>query len=280
MMDSAPDMVRDMTFSLGFFAVDGQPNGSMGPNLPQQIDLGIRTDLQVRWFRPWESGELQLGFQYIADYSNDKDANGNSTTHGGWGVTLQYVQDLLGGNNKLALQYGKGGGTGFGTLSRFYYPDFSLRWDPAESRYRVVDVITIQPTAWYGQQLNFVYQHDDAGTGVSGAVTKWYSAGTRVTFGVLEHLKLLGEVGYDRVQKSNGADPQWLFKGTGAVAIAGARGFWGRPELRLFATWARWDQAAGAATVDSGRLYTNPDPNTGAYTLSGMIYGMQAEAMW
>ena len=89
MMDSAPDMVRDMTFSLGFFAVDGQPNGSMGPNLPQQIDLGIRTDLQVRGFRPWESGELQLGFQYIADYSNDKDANGNSTTHGGWGVTLQ-----------------------------------------------------------------------------------------------------------------------------------------------------------------------------------------------
>ena len=280
MLDSAPDMVRDMTFSLGFFAVDGQPGGSMGPQLPMQIDLGIRTDLQVRGFKPWEGGELQLGFQYIADYSNDKDTNGNSETHGGWGVTFQYVQDLLGGNNKLALQYGKGGGTGFGTLSRFYYPDFSLRWAPAESRYRVVDVITIQPTAWYGQQTNFVYQHDDNGTGVSGAVTTWYSVGTRASFGVLEHLKLLGEVGYDHVQKTNGADPQWLLKATGAIAIAGARGFWGRPELRLFATWARWDQAAGAATVDSGRLYTNPDPNTGAYTLSGMIYGMQAEAMW
>ena len=286
MMESAPDSVRDMKFSLGFFAVDGEPGGS--PQLPAQMDLGIRADLQVRGFRPWESGELQLGFQYIADYSNDYSPQidpvtnvtyQKSNTHGGWGVTFQWVQDVLGGNNKLALQYGKGGGTGFGTLSRFYYPDFSLHWDPAESRYRVVDVITIQPTAWYGQQTNFVYQHDDNGTGVSGAVTKWYSVGTRASFGVLEHLKLLGEVGYDRVQKTNGADPQWLLKATGAIAIAGARGFWGRPELRLFVTYAQWDKAAGGASVDSGKLYTYPDAN-GAYTLSGKIYGLQAEAMW
>jgi maltoporin len=280
MMDSAPDSVRDMTFSLGLFAVDGQPNGSMGPQLPMQIDLGIRADLQVRGFKPWQGGELQLGFQNIFDYSNDKDVNGNSVTHGGWGVTLQYVQDVLGGNNKLALQYGKGGGTGFGTLSRFYYPDFSLRWDPAESRYRVVDVLTIQPTPWYGQQTNFVYQHDDTGTGAQGAVTKWYSAGTRLAFGVLEHLKLLYEIGFDRVEKTNGSDPQWLLKTTGAIAIAGSRGFWGRPELRAFFTYAQWDKAAGGATVDSGRLYTNPDPNTGAYTLSGKIFGLQGEAMW
>ncbi len=280
MMDSAPDSVRDMTFSLALFAVDGQPNGSMGPQLPMQIDLGIRADLQVRGFKPWAGGELQLGFQYILDDSNDKDVNGNSNTHGGWGVTFQYVQDVLGGNNKAAVQYGKGGGTGFGTLARFYYPDFSLRWDPAESRFRFVDVLTIQPTAWYGQQTNFVYQRDNTGTGESGAVTSWYSAGTRASFGVLEHLKLLAEVGYDRVQKTNGSDPQWLLKATGAIAIAGARGFWGRPEIRAFFTYAQWDKAAAGATVDSGRLYTNPDPNTGVYTLSGKIAGLQGEAMW
>ena len=36
-----------------------------------------------------------------------------------------------------------------------------------------------------------------------------------------------------------------------------------RPELRLFYTWAMWSEAARRATVDSGRLYTDPDP-TGA----------------
>jgi maltoporin len=104
--------------------------GSMGPQLPSNMDLGIRNDLQLRGFRPWSGAELQLGFQYIADWSSNRYSDGNgAVTHGGWGVTFQYVQDLLGGNNKLAFQYGKGGGTGFGTLSRFYYPDFSLNLD-------------------------------------------------------------------------------------------------------------------------------------------------------
>jgi maltoporin len=59
-----------------------------------------------------------------------------------------------------------------------------------------------------------------------------------------------------------------------------AKGFWARPELRLFYTYAMWNKAAAIATVDSGKLYTTPDPNTGVYKLSGSIAGLQAEAMW
>src|SRR6185436_12572931 len=114
--------------------------------LPTQVDFGFRNDLQLRGIRPYEGGEFQIGFQYIADYSNNLDANGDAVTHSGWCVTVQHVQQLLGGDNRLAFQYGKGGGTGFGTLSRFYYPDFSLYFAPSEYRTRVVDVLTIQPT--------------------------------------------------------------------------------------------------------------------------------------
>ena len=101
---------------------------SPAPSLPPQSNFGVRNDLQLRGIKPYASGEFQVGVQYIANYSNDPD------THGGWGVTLQHVQQLLGGDNKLALQYGRGGGTGFGTLARFYYPDFSVRHDLKESR--------------------------------------------------------------------------------------------------------------------------------------------------
>jgi len=263
-----------VTFSNGFFAVDGQPSGD--PLLPSRIDLGIRYDLQIRGFRPYQSGEIQLGFQTIADWSDDKDANGKSVTHGGWGVTVRHVQDLLGGNNKLVFQYGKGGGTGFGTLSRFYYPDFSLRWAPTESRLRILDVITIQPTRWLGAQIVGVYQRDDDGTGASDAVNEWYSAGYRVSVAFTEHAKVLNEIGYDREFKSNGAPKLWLAKFTGALAITADKGFWARPELRLFYTWAMWSEAAGRATIDSGRLYTDTYPTL----LSGSIFGLQAEAMW
>jgi maltoporin len=265
---------KDLRLSYGAFAVDGQPNGS--PQLPMRVDLGVRNDLQLRGIKPYPGGEIQLGFQYIADWSGNKDdVSGEPLmreTHGGWGVTLQYVHQLLGGENKLALQYGRGGGTGFGTLSRFYYPDFSLYFVSTEVRMRAVDVLTIQPTPWLGAQVGLVYQHDDLGN--SGLKTDWISAGTRLSWGFTEHAKLLGEVGYDRVKKSNGSEPQWLAKFTVAPALAAARGFWARPELRLFYTWAMWDETARGATIDSGRLYTN------TLLLSGATFGLQAEAMW
>lgn len=263
---------KDLRLSYAAFAVDGEPTVAAqapAPSLPPQASFGVRNDLQLRGIKPYASGEFQIGVQVIANYSSDPDS------HGGWGATLQHVQQLLGGENKLALQYGRGGGTGFGTLARFYYPDFSVRHPLKESRVRVVDVLTMQPTPWLGAQATFVYQHDDLGTGAgSGGVTDWISAGARVGWAFTEHAKLLGEAGLDQVKKDNGADPQWLAKFTVAPAITAGRGFLNRPELRLFYTYAMWNEAARTASVDSSRLYTATDK------LSGASYGVQAETWW
>ncbi len=264
----------DLRLSYAAFAVDGQPVGS--PQVPTQIDLGVRNDLQLRGIRPYPGGEFQLGAQYIADFSNDKDVNGVSTTHGGWGVTLRHVQQLLGGDNKFVVQYGRGGGTGFGTLARFYYPDFSLKSDPKQSRLRLLDVLTIQPTDWFGAQIVGVVQRDDEGTGMPGSITNWYSGGGRLAVDVVEHFKLLGEAGYDLVKKTNGAPPQSLAKFTFAPAIAAGKGFMSRPELRVFATYARWSEAARVATIDSAHIYTE---NYITY-LSGWTFGLQGETWW
>jgi len=262
---------KDLRLSYAAFAVDGEPistGPAPSPSLPPQVDFGLRNDVQLRGIRLYPSGEFQVGFQFIANYSNDP------VTHGGWGVTLQHVQQLLGGDNKLALQYGRGGGTGFGTLARFYYPDFSVRHELAESRLRLVDVLTVQPTDSFGAQAAFVYQHDDLGTTASGGKLDWYSAGTRLGWAFTEHAKLLGEVGFDRVKKNNGADPQYLAKFTFAPAITAGKGFLTRPEIRVFYTWAMWNEAARTATVDSGQLFTSTNK------LSGSIFGVQAETWW
>ncbi|HVY29557.1 MAG TPA: carbohydrate porin [Polyangiaceae bacterium] len=264
----------DLRLSYAAFAVDGQPSGS--PQVPSPIDLGIRNDLQLRGIRPYPSGEFQIGLQYIADFSNDHDVNGVSTTHGGWGVTLRHVQQLLGGDNKVVVQYGRGGGTGFGTLARFYYPDFSLKWDPKQARLRLLDVLTIQPLDWLGAQAAAVYERDDDGTGVSGAITTWISAGARVSVAPVDHFKILAEGGYDQVNKTNGAPTQYLAKLTVAPTISAGKELMSRPELRVFATYARWSESARLAVIDSTRIYTDNYPTY----LSGWSYGLQGEAWW
>jgi maltoporin len=264
----------NLRLSYAAFAVDGRPPAgeASAPPLTSRVDFGLRNDLQLRGIRPYESGEFQIAFQYIADFSNNYDVNGNRLTHGGWGVTVRHVQQVLGGDNKLAFQYGRGAGTGFGTLAAFYYPDFSLYHDPSEFRIRVVDVLTVQPSGWLGAQVGLVYQHDDLGT--AGTKQDWYSAGSRVSVAFTEHFKLLGEAGYDRVEKSNGAAPQFLTKLTVAPAITAGKGFLTRPELRVFYTWALWNDAARTASIDSGRLYVD------TLFLSGSIFGLQAETWW
>src|SRR5262249_23588851 len=96
---------RDLRLSYAAFAVDGEPasNGSSNPALPQQFDFGLRNDIQLRGIRPFEGAEFQVGVQIIADYSNDFDmVTGKSNTRSGYGFTVQYVQKVLGGDNKLA----------------------------------------------------------------------------------------------------------------------------------------------------------------------------------
>src|SRR6185295_17874606 len=95
---------KDLRLSYGAFAVDGDPGQTSSNTSPPPRDqnaFGVRSDLQLRGIHPWESGEVQLGFQYIADLSNAYDVNGVRTTHSGWGATIQFVQKLLGGDNKL-----------------------------------------------------------------------------------------------------------------------------------------------------------------------------------
>src|SRR4029078_5307382 len=61
---------KDLRLSYAAFAVDGEPGAppdSTSPPLPNQFDFGVRNDLQLRGIKPWETGELQIGFQYIAN---------------------------------------------------------------------------------------------------------------------------------------------------------------------------------------------------------------------
>jgi len=87
----------------------------------------------------------------------------------------------------------------------------------------------------------------------------------------LKYFKVLGEVGYDHVTKENGTDPMQLTKFTIAPALTTDRGFMARPEIRLFYTYAMWNDAARNLRVDSGNIYLTTN------FLSGQTFGLQGE---
>jgi maltoporin len=183
-------------------------------------------------------------------------------THSGWGVTARHVQQLLGGDNKLALQYGQGGGVGFGI------PD-SLVLDSGVTRLRIVDVLTFQPTPAFGGQFGVIFQHDELDPGSQN----WLTIGGRASYALSQHFKLLLEVGHDNV-KAEGGDARSLTKITFAPVIAAAEAFTTRPELRLFYTFATWNDAARVAGIDSGGIYAPTDKT------SGSTFGIHAETWW
>jgi maltoporin len=102
---------------------------------------------------------------------------------------------------------------------------------------------------------------------------RWLSLGLRPIYHFGEHFNLALELGQDRVEPDNGEE-QVLTKLTIAPQLSAERGFFSRPVLRLFVTWADWNRAAQEAGVAGG---------TGGVFGSdseGMTYGLQAEAWW
>ncbi|SFH82175.1 maltoporin [Paraburkholderia megapolitana] len=227
-----------------------------------------RHDLQLSGVHPNRDGELQFGLSYIPARAPVSGSNGlMQDAHSGWSITMQHVQsNLLGGKNKLAFQYGTGPGTGLsytGTLSN----------DHRYKSLRVLDAFDWQATRDFGGQVVGIYQRDIA---PSGGSQTWVSMGVRPAYAFTQHIKLQGDFGHDLVTPSGGPTRK-LLKASVALTLAMDRSFWSRPELRVFYTYAHWNQAAQAAAAPGDPLST-----TGIFGTSrtGSTVGTQMEWWW
>ncbi|MDD4881272.1 MAG: carbohydrate porin [Gallionellaceae bacterium] len=225
-----------------------------------QTHLAPRHDLQLRGIQVNSGGELQLGASYIAK------TGAASTRHTGWALNVQHVQqEVLGGSNKLALQYGVGPGVGLGSTG-------PLDNNSNVTRFRAVEQFYFKATPLLDGQVTAVYQHDSAPAGAQD----WTSLGGRLAYALGGHWKLLTELGYDRV-KPDGAATRNLTKLTIAPTWSSAAGLFGRPEVRLFYTWASWNDAAKLAAAPGDTLSAS-----GVYggDNHGSTVGMQVEHWW
>jgi maltoporin len=241
------------------YAVFRQDNDSQAQN-------ATRHDFQVRGIGTNPNGELELGLSVIPNA--DKGLGGSS----GWAMTVQHRQShILGdGWNKLALQYGQGPGTGLGGTG-------ALSNDSNVKRWRLVEGVYAQLNPKLGGMLTAVYQKDESNAGNQ----TWISLGGRVTYGISEHFKLQAELGHDQV-KPSGGDTRRLTKLTLAPTWAVSPAFWSRPELRLFYTYAQWNDAAALAANGSTDPAVASMSSTGVFAgkRHGSTVGLQFEGWW
>ncbi|NMM27230.1 MAG: carbohydrate porin [Glaciimonas sp.] len=209
-------------------------------------------------------GELTLGVQL----NQKRVATGAAEIANGSLLTVMHTQgNLLGGFNKVAIQYGRGSGTGTGGIN------FGANKD--DSVFRITEQIMVQPagTKWSGMGT-FVYE--DKKDALLSNHTKWTSIGVRPIYHFADNYSLATELGYDSV-KPDGQATRHLTKFTIAPQLSAGNGFWSRPVLRAYYTYAKWNDAAQVSARAGDAL-----SSTGVFgsSTNGSTVGFQVEAWW
>lgn len=228
-----------------------------------QEDYINRHDFNVGGFKSNPDGELQFGVSYIDDPDQ-------SESNSGWAVTAQHEQvGFLGGSNTFAVQYGEGPGTGLG-----YTGDVTL--GSSDKSWRVVEFFDWQVTPRFGGQFQAVYQKDKRR---DGGDQDWISVGVRPVYALTDQFKLVAEVGHDQIDAPEGTRKLTKFTVAPTWSPAGPD-FWSRPEVRLYYTYAQWnDEAQQAANLMAAGSALS---ETGAFGSAqhGSNFGVQVEYWW
>lgn len=210
-------------------------------------------------------------------------------------LALFYNYPLLGGFNKIGLQYGQGlfGGNGAAresTLNAWggWGSQNVTKGDTAtrdarkkSSSLRLTEqLVTGGPTissewALVYQSTNFGDAKDANGEKVKDL--KELTFGTRPIYHVNKHYAVAAEYGYTNVSDviaPTGTSKEWedatLHKFTLAPQFTADTGYWARPQIRFFATYAMWNKEAKGTIGEA--VYANDE--------NGFSTGAQLEAWW
>ena len=164
------------------------------------------------------------------------DFDGGTT---GAGLSARHDQTNLFGsgiNNTLFLQYAQGS-----TALNANFGDLSA--DSSAQSWRLVESINWQKGRFGGQVMGLLATEKNS----AGVKTDSASIGGRISYGFTKNFKFLTEVGYSQFKVDNMPTAK-LAKVTLAPTLSIDSDFWSRPEFRLYATFGRWNGAAGNVT--------------------------------
>ena len=186
-------------------------------------------------------GEHRLGL--IGTYISGKDTAGGEN---GSAFSVKFDSKVAGLSNTVWAQVAQGSA---GLNSNFG----DITAGSGAKRWRLVETINGQSGKLGGQAMLLIGSaKDDAGNQTDTA-----SLGGRISYGVTKNFKMVAEAGLTRVKTDAGSAN--LTKFTLAPTLSTGPEFWTRPELRLYVTTAKWNDAAkagvGIADKTSGTSY-------------------------
>lgn len=255
---------------ISFFRTDNNTAGAASDGLSTRPGSRLNVDLIKLPVNP--GGQLRLTGVYTkGDFSGGTSGYGLSVEHQqadlfGPGSTntvwLQYAQ----GSANLNMNFGNDVVTGAGVLQRT-----GLAAPSDVKGWRIVESFTWQSGPFGGQAVA-LYESDHRydTDGVTRVKTDLMTLGGRASYAVTNNFKLVAELGHTQ-KKPDGFQSQRLTKFTFAPTLSPAPTFWSRPELRLYVTTAKWNDAANAANGAGGLT------GLGNNKTSGTSYGAQAE---
>ena len=259
---------------LGFYAFTPSGENAVQPADPTKT--GYPDDYSVNlWLK--RIADTRFDVQLVGHYMQRNQWRNEGTAVNGVGVTALYnfegFYGLGGGYSRAVFQYGKGlasgdslGKNGWGWANLENNDSYRLVLDGMYS----VAGLDIATFAYYQQDTDY-----RAWTGKdTGWKRKLWAAGVRPYQQIAKYFAMQYELGYEYYDESDGESQGrlnmkgGLYKATIAPTIAFGDGFWSRPSLRTYVTYAKWDKGV------SGRL----DP---AYIVDGktstLNFGVQGE---
>ncbi len=247
-------------------------------------------DVRLAGLETNPDGMLEFGVDYGRANTTDDYQLADGASKDGWMFTAEHTQSMLKGYNKFVLQYATDAMTAQGKgIPQGSWTDDDIATDRNVnndgSLWRVIDhgAITLADK-WdlmYVGMYQRVDRDDDRGT-------DWYTVGVRPMYKWTPIMSTLLEVGYDNVKSQETGDHNNQYKITLAQQWQAGDSIWSRPALRLFATYAKWDENWGYAknsSGDIGRSAISDSTGNGQFSNSRgdddeFSFGAQMEIWW
>ncbi len=241
--------------------VGGNDTTNNGGGVGTATNPGNRLNIDLTDVPVNPGGKLRVTGTFTnGRFDNPTDGKGTN----GFGLSLQHNQTIAGlGENTLWLQYAQGSAGLDGNFGE-------MTAQSSVKQMTVVESLVWQVGTFGGQAVALYGSHDK--NDLTGAAKySWISVGGRASLALSKNFKLLAEYGHME-KKPDGSPTQKLDKFTFAPTLTTGAGFWNRPELRLYVTTAKWNNAARDAGGSVNGVTGLVNDKT-----SGTSFGLQAE---